>query len=82
LKSKFGKAKFASICKGNIRKETKCKQLLGSFWFGRKKKYLDGNVGTYKIGEFPWHNALGLGSAQIPHMHIIGHNGMYPPHIP
>jgi hypothetical protein len=25
-----------------------------------EKKYLDGNVGTYKIGEFPWHNDLGF----------------------
>jgi hypothetical protein len=25
-----------------------------------EKKYLDGNVGTYKIGELPCHNALGF----------------------
>jgi hypothetical protein len=25
-----------------------------------EKKYLHGNVGTYKIGEFPWYNALGF----------------------
>jgi hypothetical protein len=25
-----------------------------------EKKYFHGNVGTYKIGEHPWHNALGF----------------------
>jgi hypothetical protein len=39
-----------------------CKQLsfdfLASFPFCRKEIIFHGNVGTYKIGEHPWHNAL------------------------
>jgi hypothetical protein len=25
-----------------------------------ERKYFCGNMGTYKIGELPWHNALGF----------------------
>jgi hypothetical protein len=41
-----------------------CKQLsfdlLASFPFCRKEIIFHGNVGTYKIGEHPWHIALGF----------------------